>query len=307
VYRIPIVTLLVLLQSKASLPPEADYMKALEKLKDTPADPDANTTAGKYVAFVQGDYDSGMKYLSKSSDVALKTLADHELAPLYTANALQKMGMGDEWVAAAKNHPTLTRIFYDRAAHWHTAGWPDLDDVGKLKYRAQGRRLAAARPPGQPRKLPVTGWVMDVGNAGRPPVIDGSIARVGSYSAKLVPADEKVQGSVSAIRSALTPVSGKVLDVTAYVFSDGTENAQDRILVRFYNQNNSIIASPGAFYPVDTPFWNPVTFKADIPKDAVRVEFLGTMYSKNGSAWIDDVSMKVDGKEIIKNGSFEEK
>lgn len=302
-----LIGLAALLQSKASLPSEADYKKALDKLKTTPADPDANTTAGKYVAFVLGDYETGMKYLANSSDATLRTLAEHENAPLYTANALQKAGMGDEWVAAAKTYPALFRIFYDRASHWYAAAWPDLDDVGKLKYRAQGRKLAASRPPGQARKLPVTGWVMDVGNAGRPPVIDGNIARVGSYSAQLVPGDAKVPGSISAIRSALTPISGKKLEVTAFVYSDGTESAADRIMVRFYNNNNAMIGNPGAFYPVDTPFWVPVTIKTDIPADAVRVEFLGTLSSKNGNAWIDDVSMKADGREIMKNGSFEDR
>ncbi len=61
-----LIGLAALLQSKASLPSEADYKKALDKLKTTPADPDANTTAGKYVAFVLGDYETGMKYLANS-------------------------------------------------------------------------------------------------------------------------------------------------------------------------------------------------------------------------------------------------
>jgi hypothetical protein len=29
--------------------------------------------------------------------------------------------------------------------------------------------------------------------------------------------------------------------------------------------------------------------------------------SKKGSMWVDDVSLKFDGKEALKNGSFDEK
>src|SRR4029077_3836864 len=132
----------LLVQSKSPLPSEADYNKAKEKLSADPSDPDANTTAGKYLCFVLGDYKSGLPFLQRSSDKTLKTLADHESAPLYTDTGPQKVGMGDEWVVAAKNFKPLYKIFYDRAAQWYAMAWTDLDEAWKAKLRDRFHKAA---------------------------------------------------------------------------------------------------------------------------------------------------------------------
>lgn len=298
---------LALLTQAKPLPTEDDFAKAKAKLENDPLDPEASNTVGKYMAFVLGDYSGAMPFLVYSPDKTLKTLAEHELDAKYTASAVQKVGMGDEWVTAAKNFKVLSPAFYDRAAQWYTLAWPGLDNVWKDRSRIQGRKLAVARPQGVARKGMPSGWTTDVGNAGANAILDGNVARVGSYSVKLPAADAKTAGSVSAFKSVLTPISGKTYEVSAYVLADGTENAADSIFVWFFDGAGNNINKQSVFVPVDMPFWNRVVIKGDVPKGAVRALVGVALYSKSGNFWIDDFSMKVDGKEVLKNTSFEEK
>lgn len=296
-----------LIQQKP-LPTEAEALRALDKLVKNPDDPDANTVAGKYASFVLGDYQEGLPLLAKSNDKNLKTLADHELDPTHVATALQKVEMGDEWVLAIKKFPALWRIFFDRAGHWYKEAWPNLDAAAKVKLRQQGAKLSEARPFGGARKGMPSGWVVTTGVGGRPSVLDGTIARIGSYSGKLLPADEKVQGSGSTLTSEHVPVQpSKPVEFVAFTRSDGTENGADTVSLGFWDANNNAIAFHSALVPVDVPFWTPLKIKVNAPANAARVNVQFWMFSKKGNYWIDDVSLKIDGRQVFRNGSFEER
>lgn len=296
----------ILVNLSGPLPSEAEYKKALERLGANPVDPDQNTIVGKYLAFVVGDYSSAMPYLVHSSDKTLSVLADHELDPTYTDSPIKKIGMADEWVAAARKFPALNKIFYSRASKFYTEAWPDLSDVWKIKAREQGNKLSASRPQGGPRKALPSGWASSVGLSGRPSVLDGTISRTGSYSVKLVPGDEKVAGAMSSFKSDMAQVSKGQMEVTAYVRSDGTDNGTDRAALVFFDSKLGVVSSSQAVIPIDTPFWTPLTIKAAVPENAIRVSVEFFNYSKKGNIWVDDVSMKFNGKEILKNGSFED-
>lgn len=290
-----------------NLPSEADFKKAKAKLDSTPEDPDANTIAGKYLAFVLGDYPQGLPYLSKSSDKTLISLADHENDPSYSDSPIKKVGLGDDWVIAAKSFPALSRIFYDHASKFYISAWPNLDEVWKDKARTQGRKLATARPQGAQRKPLPQGWKAGTWPGGRAPVIDGTVSHTGSYSVRLVAPDPKVKGSYSQLKSEIFPVAGaKSVEISAYVMSDGTEDATDRLYVNFTGPRGQWLGSSGPFIPIDIPFWNRISDSIPVPNGALQVEFWIVMYSKNGSILADDVSLKVDGKEILSNRSFEQ-
>lgn len=300
--------LLTLLQSKSGLPSKADYDKAMLKLRTEPNDPDASTVAGKYICFVEGDWENGLILLKASNDATLKNLADHERAPLYADTPEKKLVMGDEWVTAARTFPALFRAFYDRANHWYVAAWPDLKGAWRDKARERGMKIAVARPPGAARKGLPTGWVASIANpGGRAPVLDGAIARTGSYSVKLVPGDEKIKGSYSELKSDPIQVSGKALELTVYVLADGTDTSNDHITLNFMDATGISQGIMGPFVPMDTPFWNRLMYKADLNPKIARIEVAAAMHSRKGAMWVDDFSVKIDGKEVLKNGSFEEK
>lgn len=299
--------LALLLQQKA-VPSQADAEKALDKLAKDPLDPDANTVAGKYKAFVMGDYDGAMPYLVHSKDVTFKTLAEHELDDKYTALPSQKVTMGDEWVNAAKKFPALNRSFYERASQWYGKAWPSLDGLEKAKLRIQASKLAGSRPPGAARKGVPSGWIETTGMNGTAPSSDATIARSGSYSIKIMPPPEKAPANAASIlRGELIPIPVKPVEVTAFVRSDGTTNGQDRMALGFWDATGQPLAFQQVFIPTDYPFWNPITIKATPPDKTARAQIEIWQYSKAGNVWVDDVSMKVDGKDVIKNPSFEDR
>lgn len=298
--------LALLLQQKA-LPSREDAEKAFEVLDKNPIDPDANTVFGKYKAFVMGDYDGAMPYLVHSKDTTLKTLAEHELDDTYIATPTQKVVMGDEWVAAGKKFPALSRIFYDRATQWYVKAWPNIDGVPKQKLRAQGAKIAASRPPGAPRKGFPAGWEEDKGLAGILPVIENQIARTGSYSMKIPGPTDKGAGAYSTLKSQVYPITGKKLNATAYVLTDGTTNPTDKVSVWFYDEggNFMVFDIKSSVLSMDTPLWSRHTITADVPEKARSARFVTQVFSKTGNVWVDDVSMKIDDKEILKNGTFD--
>jgi len=295
-------------QSKP-LPTKDEAEKAFAVLDKDPLNPDANTTFGKWKAFVQGDYDGAMPYLVHSKDTTLKSLAERELDDTKTSTPPLMVATGDEWVNGAKKLPALFRAFYDRAGYWYSKAWPDLELLPKQKLRAQATKLAASRPPGPAAKKALPADFSNEGLPGaKPSDLDGTIARTGSYSLKMYPADEKVKDSVSRFRSAriAIPPGGKTLEISAWVRSDGTENGGDRMFMFYVDPTGTGIGTIGPFIPVDMPFWTRVYQKVDqIPPNVVRLDYGASMSSKKGNIWIDDMSVKVDGKEVLKNGSFE--
>lgn len=300
--------LALLLSQSKPLPTQKEFDQALEKWRKDPKDPQANLVVGKYLAFVQGDWKEGMIFLSNSNDPTLKALGEHEVDPTYTDSAVKKVGMGDEWVAAAKKFQAISPVFYDRANQWYVAAWPDLDEAWKLKARQQGRKLAVSRPIGAARKGIPSGWSESPGASGRPAVLDGNVARTGSYSVRIPAADEKVKDSGSSVESEKLVVTGKKkVEASIYVLADGTENANDRIFVFFYDQGGNPIGHISAYIPLDVPFWNRVEVKGDVPATAARAMFAVGNYSKKGNMWVDDASAKFDDKEALRNRSFEEK
>lgn len=293
------------LQSKP-LPSDKDFDRAAERLEKDYDDRRANQTVGMYLAFVEGEFQGAMQYLAKASSSTLRTLAKHEMDRAHTDTPEKQMGMGDEWARAAKSFRALTPIFYDRAAFWYKKAWPKMGALGKLKLRARAKMVALpVRRGGAGKALP-TGWKSFLGGNGVDPERDNTVARSGSYSVKLLPADIKIKGSHSVVYSEFVPIDGNEITVSAYVRTDGTENGGDKFLVHFFDNTGKLITAGGPFIPVDFPFWNQVRHKMAIPKGATRAHVGLWQYSKNGNAWIDDISVKVDdGENLLPNPSFE--
>jgi hypothetical protein len=296
-----------LLQSK-TLPSEKDWSKAIATLATNPDDPSANLTAGKYQVFVLGDYQFGLPHLAKGSDKTLAALAQKELDEKNTATPELQVGMGDEWVLAAKKFPALTTQFYDRASEWYAKAWPGLSDLWKMKVREQGAKLAIPKVKGQPRKGLPSGWEYDGGVSGKPAEVDNSISHSGAYSIKLSPGAKEVAGSGSAVRSSPIQIFGEFIEVSAFVRTNETENPKDGMTLWMFNDTDrNPIEQKTILFKTDIPFWRKLYIKSKIPANAVIAQIHAGTLSRNGNVWIDDLSIKVDGKEIAKNGSVEEK
>lgn len=291
-----------LLQSKP-VPTEKEAQTAQTILNSKRDDPAANLTLGKYKVFVEGDFPVGLSYLAKGSDKTLQVLAEHDLDPQNSDTPEKKVILGDEWVVAAKKYPAISRVFYDRASDWYSQAWPKLNDAWKDKVRLQGAKLAASRPPGPARKAFPTGWVQGTGS-----FIDGTVAHSGSYSAKLPEMDPKKPVPEFIFQSDPIPVAGKkLMEVTAYAMSDLTEGPADGVFVYIFDTNGAGVGTWFGLMPLDMPFWRKYSIKKEIPENIVFIKVGGTKRSKNGVIWFDDFSVKLDGIEMVKNSSFEQK
>jgi hypothetical protein len=233
-----------------------------------------------------------------SSDQTLKPIFDHETTPGYTESSLQKIGMGDEWVAAAKKLPSFRVQLYDRASEWYVKAWPDLDPFWKTRAREQGARMAASRSPGVSGKRLPSGWNSSMGAA----FLDGTVARTGSYSIRIPGGKGETYFGSDPI-----PLTGKTVEVSVWVRSDGTDSHNDVITIYLLDKNKRGLDSDRFNAPMDTPFWVRVTGKKDAIRDAAFVGVGVAVRSGSGNVWLDDYSMKIDGKEVLKNPSFEER
>jgi hypothetical protein len=67
----------------------------LQTLAKTPDDPGANLEMGKFLCFVKGSWDLGLRFLVKGSDEALKSLAEKELS--IPAQVTERVSLADGW------------------------------------------------------------------------------------------------------------------------------------------------------------------------------------------------------------------
>lgn len=296
--------LAALLQSKP-IPSEAEFNKAKDKLALEPADPTANTVSGKYLAFALGDYAAALPHFSLSGDKTLKTLAEHELDPAYVDTPVKKVGMGDEWVLAAKKLPALGRNFYDRASQWYGQAWGGLDGVWKDRTRTQLRKLLQNQNVGDPKGLAAPGgWKLsDMAQKGMQTT---KAFRTGRASFQVV-AQKNAQPLSIVLQQDVNPSPGSSYDFSAWLLPDGTDSAGDQIAVTVFAQGGKPISVQRLFVPADEPWWHYVQMKFEMPKDAVLLWVQLAVASRTGNLFLDDVSLKADGRETIKNGSFEEK
>ncbi len=297
--------LAVLLQAKP-LPSDADFKKAQDKLKDTPDDPDANTVVGKYVAFVQGDYDQGMKFLEKSGDKTLNTLAQHERAPLYVDTPIKQVGMGDEWVVAAKSFVPIYKIFHDRASQWYAKAYPFLDGLWQQRTHAQLRKVlqVSAIPDVKGASAP-TGWkVVDkTANEGQ----TAKASHSGKNSFQVVPA-KHAGVHYYPFEGTFIPVQGaKAYEFSFWALADGTDQANDQLSIQVFGPGGKNLSTQFVTIAADNPWWQKFETKFEVPAGAVSVTIRANIASTTGTIYFDDISLKTDAKEIVKNGSFEDK
>jgi hypothetical protein len=103
---------------------------ATEALKVNPNDPQNNLAMGKYLCFVQNDWDHGLPLLAKGADPALKSLAETDLARPSDPEKLLELANG-WWDAAEKVAPAEQAHVHARAGILYAAALPGLSGLYK--------------------------------------------------------------------------------------------------------------------------------------------------------------------------------
>jgi hypothetical protein len=150
------------LELQKTLKLQAEFEAAQTTLADSPDDPDANLTAGVYLCFVQGDWEKGLKYLGKSSDDDLKSLAQQELDKPPN-DAAARVKLADAWWdlgQAAKNGSRKDALLL-HAGTWYDRAQRGLDGLNKIKVEKRLQEIAQIerqrRLNSQP-KIPFNKW-----------------------------------------------------------------------------------------------------------------------------------------------------
>jgi hypothetical protein len=291
--------LLIAQEVKKDIPKAVKDAEA--KLATAPDDASAHLVLGKFHAEME-EWEKAIPHLLKCKDKVLKAAAEKEGEK--AEKAVQFVAMGDAWVDAAGKHPKLRPQFHGRAATFYVKAWPDIDGPWKIKLRERVMRLAASPALAPPRKGLPSGWKSE----GHPDaVLDGTLAHSGNYSARIVATDIKSDGACSRIRSDWFVISGKTCEVSVWVLTNGTGGGDDRLTISFFNANGDGMYTAFPPLPTDLPFWKRIDVKLNVPEGAARVLLGIELHSKAGTIWADDASLKIDGKEILKAGGFDER
>ncbi|HVR87625.1 MAG TPA: formylglycine-generating enzyme family protein, partial [Planctomycetota bacterium] len=73
----------------------------------TPDDPGANLEIGRFLCFVKGSWDLGLRFIVKGSDAALKALAEKELA--FPPQLADRVALADSWYGLAEKEKSPLR------------------------------------------------------------------------------------------------------------------------------------------------------------------------------------------------------
>jgi hypothetical protein len=127
------------IESRAMAKQYVSVQRAMETLKTTPDDPAANTSVGKYLCFVKGNWKRGLAVLAKGDDANLKELASKEKGG--TEDAKEQVGLADAWWEIGKKKANQSyREILPHAADWYRKALPQLTGLAKAKVE---KRLEA--------------------------------------------------------------------------------------------------------------------------------------------------------------------
>jgi hypothetical protein len=109
-------------------------------------DPEANFEVGHYLCLLKRDWSRGLRLLSKGSHVALRQLAERDLAEPSEPEA--QLALADSWWTLSEDaERELEQIAYRRRAiHWYETAHPRLPE-GVLKLRVKQRVSEAEELP----------------------------------------------------------------------------------------------------------------------------------------------------------------
>ena len=209
----------------------------------------------------------------------------------------ERVAVGDGYTRLIGKYPKKRQEILDAASLWYGRAWPDLDDVWKLQLRGRLRQIYAS-PAKQKGSLPA-GWggPLGEGKAETSPLLVHS----GSSAARLSPSKN---GSGSMLRSPSVELpKGKPVKIEAWVLSDETDG-EATLVAHFFDPAGKLLASRPFAVKADLPVWTRWTDEAEV-EGAVKLSFDLVVNAKKGTVVVDDVSVKVEGKELLPSGGFE--
>ncbi|MFP4053886.1 MAG: LamG domain-containing protein, partial [Phycisphaerae bacterium] len=124
--------------------------RAESRLTERPNDLTAHQTRGEYLAFVQGEWDQGLKHLTQGSDATLAAIARADLTQPADPNAQLRLADAYLKEAAGQQRALATGGLARRAVEWYSRAIPHLDADAKAsagKQLDKAKQILAAAVP----------------------------------------------------------------------------------------------------------------------------------------------------------------
>jgi hypothetical protein len=295
--------LLVVLLIPRALPagqePPATVKRAMAKLAKEPDNEEANLTVGKWFAFEVGDWERGVVHLVRGGDKLMLPVLEKDIAG--TKDPKEMIAIGDEWLALSlKRQPK--KGMQDRALYWFQQAWFLAQPEDKEALRRLFQRVYPPPPTmGDPPKgAAPAGWRV----VQNPVVVDLHFARSGSASAKFT--RNRVKAGVTILeqnRIQYTPVPKLKITFWAYAFG----NAGLSLVFNTYGVDGERKLWTTMTVLSDAPFWRKYEREFEVSADAILLDIQIILGGTEGVVWLDDVSVKAENRELVRNGGFEEK
>lgn len=277
---------------------EEEAVRAEAALAANPNDAAASLTVGKYLAFAKNEWPAALPRLAKGSDPVLRSLAERELAGPKTG--AEKVELGDAWADAVKPLPALKKNLLDRAAYWQVQAWPALDPVGREKLRERFRR---SFQPGAPvSRAPPKEWTV-TSSEGKSGV--SAAAPHAGRSCFQIACARAGEGVVFPLTQSLAARPLAAYELSCWVLTDETNGADDQLYAKLLSESGLQLLHPTATAAADQPWYRRIEVRFTAPETAAKMTVGFSVRSTKGTIYLDEVSLKQDGRELLKNGSFE--
>lgn len=270
----------------------AKAAKAVDRIVRNEGTPEDFTASGRFLCFVKGDWELGLADLSKGKDESLKKLAEDDLA------AGNPTAIADAWFVLLKKESAAK----ERVLYWYAKAWPKTAGIEREKMR---ERLTKLYAPAVPGKLSVGGPVGWGFTSGKNDVVEISPLKVHSGGLALRISVKQPKSHVALLTPSVAMTAGMKVEVSVWVLSDGTTGVGDTVLFSLGNKTDGLLWSAGATIQPDSYVWTKISGETICPAESHSIKLAINVSSESGSVWIDDISIKVDGKEMFKSGSFE--
>lgn len=119
---------------------------ALKTLEDTPDNPLANLTAGRWLWFQKGEVGRGLSDLAKGGDLSLRQLAQRELTEQPTESDAQLKRADASWESVQTRKGEENDYFMLHAADWYKEATPTLPgSLTKVRNEKQLEEVAVLK------------------------------------------------------------------------------------------------------------------------------------------------------------------
>jgi len=278
----------------------AKVQEAQKKLL-TEEDPVARLVVGRYLCFTKGNWLEGIPHLAQCSDAAIKSAAEKD----FRAKTAEEFGWtADEWLIVAGKYPGYRMATADRAAQLHRILWTQASGLEKEKLRTKLRAIAGFSPqPSVGGAFP--SWTnIDALNR---VFVEQNFAHSGRRSLRFDRDRDSEKGL--ALVDYEEPFPAKPLKeytLSLWVWSNRNTGERSYISVAWIDANGKFITFTEVPLTVDAPIWTRLTKSWTCPENAAKIDMqIGVSYNGRCTVFVDDISLTVDGKEMVRNGSFE--